>query len=373
MDGQGFAIGIARRLSEPLTETEPELYMRSGEMPDIILIVTEIKIAIASLPHIVNEQVVGIIAESENTAFPSISLPYLAGVENCFKGIPNHTLVLLEAESGLVIAEPGPTEILLSQQRRGVLSPRKRLFLGDHHLSPTSLDGQTIHIGAVVSVEQANDGVSMGADLLYTDMPPFVNSPAEYLDQMISKANGKPLIIVTEAIEAQFQLLEACVQSEITIVYPIDAADDLHRAKQYFLELRKAHADCLEQGVPSRLPTFAVYWRSIGLDDTCASELVEMGACRVIHTVEYDTEPDYLGNLSSFYAVALQHSLAVCTQLSAFIEDENLLKESALNCAALGASTLLVNVDHVRSLKGWIAETSFSQVRSELLTLRVKE
>ena len=82
--------------------------------------------------------------------------------------------------------------------------------------------------------------------------------------------------------------------------------------------------------------------------------------------LSYDTPLDILGTIAECCSSALQYGLPLQIELSAFHEDLGQMQEVSLALAALGASALIVNPQHVAKLKQWMSQSDMNEVRERL-------
>src|SRR5579875_1824967 len=230
--GTGVALGtsavVRMRNGFPQVPTIPQRIMellakkRLNETPDVVLVADDLDMALTVARSLRWGRVVGIVASSPITEARATVVP---GVVDA---IPDDMLVLVDAEQGVVIADPDGAVIAQYQAERENLAPRIRLYLDESHLPAETLDGHMVLVIAVAgSDEELADALEAGADMLYipldAELLPLNTEPQEQRSALLNltlRCAGKALLIADDYALPPMLLLEACLRADITLAEP---------------------------------------------------------------------------------------------------------------------------------------------------------
>ena len=176
--GAGAAIGAAavvRVMSGiPLPPEIPPRVLaerasgRTSELPDVIVVAEEFRMALAVSGAMAWANVVGIAAERSETSSLPAPFPAVVGLKNLLEAVEDDMLLLLDASAGVLLADPDPVAIAQYQAEAEHLAPKRRFFLEDVHLPAQTLDGHTIQVIAQIeNFDEIAVAIAQGAEALY--------------------------------------------------------------------------------------------------------------------------------------------------------------------------------------------------------------
>lgn len=351
------------------------------ETPEVILVADDYRVALALSGALSWAKVIGIVAGKSEPDAPVPPFPAVLGVPQSLELIEDDMLLLLDAEQGLVFADPDLTIIAQYQAEHDHIAPKRRIYLDGSHLPARTLDNHTIQVIATVrSTDEVALALDEGADALYIPFnAPLLPANAEdeqierNLERLIEQAAGKPLFLSDEYELPPSVVLQAATRADITLAVP--PQEDLEGLGLMELsdELTMAEADCLEQELLCSLPRLAAnYWtlESEGdpQQDTARIEaLAARGATRLILSLEQGGGllQDLLPRLSGMIAAANANMLPVFMRTCEFSFEDLSLETSVRHLVGVGVAGLLT--DQVERAKDIIRELSLSECQEDVL------
>jgi hypothetical protein len=367
---------------------------RYSEPPDIILVAEEYLQALAVAGSIRWAEVVGIACERPAPEMPSPPFRAVTGVANLMNMAEEDSLVLLDANAGVLLLDPDPIEISLYQAERERIAPRQRFFLDEGHLPAKTLDGRVIYTAAQTTYPaDIEEALQAGADVLYIyraeseGMGFFV--PAEppslpanlregslhaALNALTERSNGKPLFLPDDYTLAGGELAEAASRADITLL--LEPRLDLPGLgiQEYREILEEAESACAAQERPHAMPSLAV---EIAAQATGASDerelqsviegLAQQGATRLMVNWESDRVLDgSIGWLANLCVSCGNNGLPVFIALhyDPTSEESRTLLRSFLGA---GVSGLRVAPEQIIALKRALQRIDVNECREAVL------
>jgi hypothetical protein len=362
---------------------------RLVEIPEVILVVEEYRTGLTLAGALTWAKVVGIAAESADPGVPVPRFPAVVNVSNLMAVVEDEMLMLVDAERGVVLADPDPIAIAQYQAEHDHIAPRHRLYLEDVHLAAQTLDGRTVQVVARVTTEaEIAAAITGGADALYVPFDaPLLPAGGEERAQrrrllaVTELAAGKPLLLADDYALPPRALVEAAAQAEITLaVPPRDDLEGLGLAEQA-AELQAAEAACFEEEIACSAPRLAADITAIpeqmtGEEVAAQVEaLAARGATRLLLSIEgYSLDEAMLPHLENLIAAAQSNLLPVIG--TAYRHSFNLFGssglentlETALNfLAGMGVVGVIVGPEQVVETKAILRNLSYSERREALL------
>lgn len=405
--GRGMALGTAAivrmRNGFPLLPPIPariadQLAKRKmTEMPDVILVAEDYRLALDIASSLRWARVVGIAAASAPSDAPISALPAVVNVAGLLDIVQDDMLIVVDADHDLVIADPIGLDVAHYQAERDKIAPRRRLFLDDVHLPAETLDGRAVLVPARVETsEQVTIALEQGADAIYVPfdaplMPEDVDDVTQRrnLLELIDHAAGKPLLLADHYALPPMLLLEASLRADLMIAVPLQDHLDGLGLGELGSELNEAQADCLANDAQCELPRLAVLLTS--LDRVRAFHDLEQmaffmdrlavgNAIRLVLDSEYPHGSPYerkdLALLDLVVAAANATMLPVIvafdrsawkdanTQVEASPADDYHTQMRFL--VGVGASGIIAGPSEVKAMKAAIREMNFSECREAL-------
>ena len=110
----------------------------------------------------------------------SIGLPVVMGVDPQLLDLPDNTTLLVDANSGVVMADPADTEIARAEEAAVRGDERRRLLAAERGLPHVTADGEPFlllcNVASDVEVRVGRDSGAVGIGLLRTELP-FLETP----------------------------------------------------------------------------------------------------------------------------------------------------------------------------------------------------
>ncbi len=346
-----------------------------SEKPDIVLVCAEYNAALALSEAISWGNVVGIASADTPASIVITDVPAVTGIPALLEVVNEPMLMVLDANRGLVIADPEGMEVAFYQAELNHLAPRTRFFLEGVHLPAETQDGKTVLApGTVHTMEEVKIAIEQGADMVYVPagcsaivFDGETDEQRESLLHLIESTAGKPILLGDDYSIPPMVLLEAGVKAEITLALPLQMHLDGYGLGELAEELQQAEADCVSSGALSAPPRLAAAVRAEDLPEEemlafFVEKLAMRGATRLI-TQELEAK-----QLDMLTACARSQGMPV------YVEVNNCDEEHLKTLIAAGAGGLIVPASHVQHCKQFIRTCSFSESREQLLdTLQKQE
>ncbi len=308
--GSGMALGTAAivRVNHGVTMA-PEVPVRivaglarypDAERPDIVLIAQDYRMALAWVKELQWGRVVAIAATTAEPYAPVSPVPAVVNVAGLFDALQPDMLVLVDAEHGVVLADPDGLAIARYQAEHDHVNPKKRLYLENVHLPVKTRDGRPIQIVANVrTADQVEEALKEGADGFYVPfdaplLPVAADEPTlrRNLFAFLEQAAGKPLILSDHYTLPLVTILEATMRAEITLAVPPRGDLEGLGLREQSEEFAAAEAECIENDVLCSAPHLAANIVSTdaycerGAEGAWVDALVASGATRLIISME---------------------------------------------------------------------------------------
>ncbi len=397
--GAGMALGAAAvvrvrggipMLPEvPVRIAELVAMRRLTEVPEVILAVEDYRTGLTLAGALSWARVVGIAAESAEPDARIPPFPAVVGVPNLMSVVEDEMLLLVDAERGVVLADPDPIAIAQYQAEHDHIAPRHRFYLESAHLAAQTLDGRTLQVVArVTSEEEVAEAIEDGADALYVPfnvplLPATEDAQAQryHLRTLTEQAAGKPLLLADDYALSARMLVEMAARAEITLTVP--PREDLEGLglAECLAELQEAEAECFEEEMACSLPRLAVDIAAVPEQETPEQitarieALAARGATQLLLSLEgYSLDETMLPHLETLIAAARSHLLPVTAMvyrhsfnLFGASDLENTL-ETAINfLAGMDVAGLIVGPGQVTETKERLRNLSVSERREALL------
>jgi phosphohistidine swiveling domain-containing protein/2-methylisocitrate lyase-like PEP mutase family enzyme len=350
------------------------LASKDAEHPDVVLIAHDYGTAVSLASAIQWANVVGIAAVTCGLDAPGSDIPSVVDLPGLTDLIQDDMLVVVDAERGIVMADPDGMAVAQYQTEINRLAPRTRVFIDSVHLLAETLDGRTILVAAnAESIKDAEQALEVGADMVLaitqTDALPCEVDELSQRSRMVAlldKTSGKPLLIADRYLLAPTVVLEAGLRSDITLAVPPRSHLQSLGLGELTQELAETEADCLSDGSLVAAPRLAAWLEMdevVRLHESATlnrflEQLAEAGATRVLVSglnVELLDAVAAAGNAAALPVIVL------CTES---------MDDCELKCmVAAGVHGIVVPVTSVRATKEQIRELSFSECRETLLEL----
>jgi hypothetical protein len=398
--GAGMALGTAAvvrtRSGIPMTpEVPPRIAelraaRRLTETPEVILVAEEYRTALALADALTWATVVGIAAARAEPDAPVRSLPAVVNIPSLMEAVEDDMLLLVDAERGLVLADPDGMMIAQYQAEREHIAPKRRIFLDDVHLPAKTIDGHTVQIAAWVETEaDVADALAEGADALCavsgSPLLPKNRDDASLrrdLFHLVDLTMGKSLLLLDSLILPTKAVLEAANRADITLVASLETVfegRELVEAVQSLAEtLKEAEAEILANDVAYSLPRLAAdatnaYRPHTSEQDTVWIEaLAAQGVTRLLLSLPYEDVERVLPGLGTVVSAAGANLLPVIVRLTggfAFTEEtlDDERRQAALRLfVGLGAAGIIVAPGRIQRTKAILRELNYSECRETL-------
>jgi phosphotransferase system enzyme I (PtsI) len=263
---------------------------RLTERPEVILVAEDYRTGLMLAGALTWAKVVGIATEIAEPGAPVTSVPAVVGVQDLLSVIEDEMLLLVDAERGVVLADPDPMAIAQYQAEHDHIAPRHRIYLEGVHLAAQTLDGRTLQVVArVTSEEELTEALDDGADALYVPfnapLLPVKTEPGgqrRHLLDLTQSSAGKPLLLADDYALPSRALVEAAAHAEITLaVPPREELAGLGLA-ELATELQAAETECFEEEIAGSLPRLAANMVALPEEETpeqIAARLEKLSAC----------------------------------------------------------------------------------------------
>lgn len=396
--GAGTAIGAAavvRMMSGiPLPPEMPPRVAkerasgRNSELPDIIVVAEDFRIGLAVSGAISWANVVGIAAvRSEAGSLPA-PFPAVVGLENLLEVVEDDMLLLLDASAGVLLADPDPIAIAQYQAEAEHLAPKRRFFLEEAHLPAQTLDGHTIRVGAITqTIEEVEFALQSGADALYIPIATEHGSgfvmPEGYhilpcnaeesvlrrnLAELLSAAQGKPIIISDDYALPLLLLLETAARADITLALP--PRDDLEKfgIGEMREELEAALREGEEYEPALAMPRLAADFVDLEVDRAAQTAgILASGAASIIISLAqvHQFIKDILFRIDTVLIKANEQRIPVILRVNEWHEKDETLETAVRYAVGTGASGLLTG-PRVSEVKALIREMNYAECRAEV-------
>ncbi|CCW34568.1 hypothetical protein CWRG_00404 [Chthonomonas calidirosea] len=389
--GTGVALGtsavVRMRNGFPQVPTIPQRIMellakkRLNETPDVVLVADDLDMALTVARSLRWGRVVGIVASSPITEARATVVPAVVDIPGVVDAIPDDMLVLVDAEQGVVIADPDGAVIAQYQAEREHLAPRIRLYLDESHLPAETLDGHMVLVIAVAgSEEELTDALEAGADMLYVpldaELLPLNTEPQEQRSALLDltlRCAGKALLIADDYALPPMLLLEACLRADITLAEPVRDYLNGLGIGEFMEELQEAHAECLINQARCALPRLAARLSEEAIPPLeperlaiFADKLAMYGATRILIDC-----PRFGGGIGSINLPFLDTFVAVATaaMLPVFVRMDRLELNEIELLLGSGVAGMVVSPAEVQSTKALLRTLTYSECRENLSEL----
>jgi hypothetical protein len=372
------------------------------ETPDVILVAADYRMALDIAGSLRWGNVVGIAAETGPPDAPISAYPAVINVPGLLESVADDMLMIVDADQGIVIADPDGLAVAHYQAEHDKLAPKRRLFLDAAHLPAETVDGRAVLVLAHVATQaDVSTALDCGADILYVPFDvPLLPAEVEDVEQrqrliaLLDQSSGKPLLIVDDYALPPMLLLEACLRADITLAEPPVAHLDGLGLAELAEELNEAQAECLANDAQCALPMLALYVGSnyaLPLSDPeqladTVSRWAARGTMRIVLGMDRDgdtLDEKNLLALDNLVAAANANMLPVYVNARElhWFEDEALNpggrirdRETAFQLMiGSGVSGLIVDPTQVEATKAAIRDLNFSECREALSNLLTHE
>lgn len=388
--GTGIALGtsavVRMRNGFPQVPSIPPRIMellakkRLNETPDVVLIADDLEMALTVARSLRWGRVVGVVASSPISESKATVIPAVVDVPGVVDLIPDDMLVLVDAEQGVVIADPDGAIVAQYQAERENLAPRIRLYLDEAHLPAETLDGHMVLvIASAGSEEELSDALEEGADMLYipldSEILPLNADPQTQRSALLDltlRCSGKALLIADDYALPPMLLLEACLRADITLAEPVREYLNGLGIGEFMEELNEAHAECLVNQARCAMPRLGVRLSDEMLPtlDTerlslFTDKLAMNGATRVL------LDCPRFGGIGEVNLPLLDTFVAVATatMLPVFLRLDRVDREEIAHLLGAGIAGLVVSPSEVQEIKSLLRSLNFSECRETLSEL----
>ncbi len=183
-------------------------------------------------------KIIGIVSEKNDQPGLPITVPCVSEVENAAKTIGAGSIVIVDGNEGVVIANPDAATVARYQK---VCNPYRndRVFIEWPHASARTQDGRLVTVSALVSsVEDAEQALSLGADRIALHLTSTAEpvaglrqlSHTECFQTVLALAGGKPITLYLDSSESEILDLAAKygAPGQVTIVEGATAIEVLN-------------------------------------------------------------------------------------------------------------------------------------------------
>ena len=359
---------------------------RNSELPDVIVVAEEFRIGLAISGAISWANVVGIAAAHPESNPLPCPFPAVFGLSDLLSVVEDDMLLLLDASAGVLLADPDPFAIAQYQAEAEHLAPKRRFFLEDAHLPAQTLDGHTVRIIAITqTIEEVELALQNGADALYIPLDTEHSSgfmmPEGYhllpaaadesilrrnLAELISVAQGKPLIISDDYSLPMSLILEAAARADITLALP--PRDDLEKLGigEMREELEAALREDEEDEIALAMPRLAADFVDLEADRVTQVEtlLANNTTSIVISLLQgHQFIKDILMRIELILTQANGQNTPVILRVNEWHEDDETLETAIRYAVGTGAAGLLTG-PKVAGIKGIIRELNYAECRA---------
>lgn len=395
--GRGMALGTAAivrmRNGFPLMPQIPariaeKLSKRHlVETPDVILAAEDYRMALDIAGSLRWARVVGIIAGHAESGAPISNYPAVVNVPALLDLIQDDMLIVVDADRGVVIADPNGIAVAEYQAEHDRLAPKRRLYLDEGHLPAETVDDRVVLVLAEVSsADEVATALEAGADLVYVPfdaplLPDREDDAAKRKDlvALIDRTAGKDLILADEYALPPMLLLEASLRAEITLAEPPMPHLDGLGLGELAEELNSAQAECLANDARCALPRLGLLLRSHDVPDgdnetltRFVDRLATRGATRIVYSDLPAFDPDRLPFLDALVAACTAAGMPVFLNIAdtifaeADFDGSFTLKTALPLLVGAGAAGLIVKPESVSGIKKAVGELNFSECREAL-------
>ena len=400
--GSGMALGTAAivRVSHGVTMA-PEIPVRivaelarypDAERPDVVLVAQDYRVALAWVKTLQWGRVVAIVTSASEPYAPVAPVPSVVNVGGLMQSVQNDMLLLVDAEHGVVLADPDGVAIAQYQLEHDHVDPRRRVYIEDVHLPARTLDGRTVQIMAKVrTADQVDEALKEGADGLYVPfdaplLPVDADEPTlrRNLFALLEQSAGKPLILSDQYTLPLVTILEASMRANITLAVP--PREDLEGLglREQVEEFQAAEAECIENNVECSPPRLAANVVSTdgycerGAEGAWVDSLVSCGATRLVLSMEDSGVLDeaWLPTLAALVSAATRNLVPSvvsadnrCFNLFGMNELRNELETALRLLIGIGADGVIVVPAEVSAAKKVVGDLTQWECRQEVRRL----
>ncbi len=387
--GSGMALGIAVAVqsnnglpifpSMPASVAQRLASRKQTEKADIVLIARDLATALSFVDSIRWASVVGIAAESDEYDGPYPDMPVVLSVAQLFEMVTIDTLVLIDADRGLVDIDPDGVRLAQYQAEHDHIAPKRRLFLDDVHLPAQTLDGRTIQMVASVSTESdIAEAITQGADVLYVPFNCALlpdESDEEILRQklfrLIELAVSKPLILSDDYALPPSLVLEAAAMVDLMISIPPKYDLEGYGFTELENELSEKESELEELDILGNQPRLAAEaaYDPDHLSDENAKEWAAQLAIRKAERIIYHTgeSPPPIRFLENLCAAAAAYTIPIFLE-SLPVRNEYSDKDTLEFQLMLGAGIggFIIPPDSILEYKQRVRDLSYSECRQKM-------
>lgn len=379
-DGFPLMPPVPARIAEMLSKR------RLTETPDVILVTEDYRMALDIAGSLRWARVVGIAAAKGESGAPISSYPAVINIPALLNMVHDDMLMVVDADRGVVIADPDGSAVADYQAEYNRLKPRRRLYLDQGHLPAETVDDRVVlALAQVHSSEEIAAALEAGSDLIYVPFPtPLLPDGEDEVKKrqdllaLIEQAGGKDLILADEYAISPMLVLEASLRAEITLAEPpVDHLDGLGLG-ELAEELNTAQADCLANDARCALPRLGTRLALEALPqggealEYYVDRLANRGATRIFLEGLPALEPAHFPQIDALIAAATAAGVPVFLNLThtAFALadfDGSLTLDSALPLlVGAGMAGVITAPEQIAHIKEVINGLNFSECREAL-------
>lgn len=386
--GVGMALGTAAIVKAsdgiPLLPEPPERIAQSialrqaFERPDVILVAADYHVALTVARLVAWGQVVGIAAENASDDAPVPDFPAVVGLPDVLRFVEAEMLLLVDADRGILLADPEGLAIAQYQADNANISPKRRYYLEEKHLPAQTLDGRTIEVITEAGAASAGSAADAFFLSLQLDSLPFgsgLQDQKRLLRDAVNAAPGKPLIVSVDASVPAALLVETAAHVALTVTtapYNEEQGTGIAEFRDELAAVDQERCDNdLESGLP-RIGAELGLWNEedwpAGLDQ--AAELVgrttAVGISRLfLFPAVCDRRRWQI--LEVLIAAANASLTPAIVYVPGMTSDEQQLAEVVERLIGAGAAGIMVKPADVDVAKSLIRERNSSECREELM------
>ncbi len=333
---------------------------------DLVLVTDDYSLAAGM--HLPGHNVVAILCDQYDSAAKQLQVPTVVDLQGITEKAKDYDLVLVDAESGVVLLDPDGVTLSLYQAEQERISPRRRLFLDYTHQAVRTSDGREIRVlGRLQTTADIGRAMESGADGLFVPtasavLPPHMDDEAQHetLLALGEECSGKAITVAGDAQTVSIpSLLRAATRTEYTLAVPLASG------LPAFAGLLDYIAEARGYAIEEQLPIGPVKIAGVlSLTDAAKVDLSEFNLTRLIVVLPAE-------GLQSCHNLIAALDALVVEAANLMLPLEVVLPsptESDLHALiGVGVAGVVVDPAHIQSAKSLIRTVSVADCRSELL------